>query len=77
MELELLEKSFTLDESNFSSMVASLRFDDEDDEDTIHLDSKQSETLRLAMEDYIKERKAIYEDQITPLSIDGRNVKNY
>lgn len=63
LQFEILEKSYELDDGSLSGLFKSLGLGDEegDDDLKITLDGQQQEVLRLALDDYIKERQSTYE----------------
>jgi hypothetical protein len=62
MEMEILQKSFDM-ENGLTSLVVNLGLGDEDGDDQIEIvfSESQQKFLQLALEDYIKERQSEYE----------------
>ena len=65
LEMQILENSFAMESGmgNLASIAASL---DPDDKDAVEIsfDPKSAEQLRVALDQYIRERQAIYSEHL-------------
>ena len=68
MEFEVLQKSFDLESqqqaNSLAALAASIGGDDGDNdgEEVIVFDEKSADMMKLAIEDYMKERKSLYSE---------------
>ena len=66
LEMQILENSFAIEEGmqGLASIAASIDPDDKEENVEISFDPKSEEKLRLALDQYIRERQSIYAEHL-------------